>query len=1013
MNLSTLALRRPVPVILFFLIVTLAGIRAFRQMPVTDEPTVEEPTILIVVDQPGVSPGEMATAVTKKIEDAATSLKSLAFVRAFTWTGKALVRLNLVSGTDVDKALQETKDLMSRLRPQLPPDIDEPDIHSVRNGDTPIITYAVTSTRLDLAALSRFVDDEIVPELRSAPGIGDVQRIGGVEREVQVTLEPDRLQALGLSVSEVSKQLKAVNVNRSGGRTTDGETERSVRILGGATTTEGLAATPVRLAAGASVPLGALGEVSDGMAPTWQSAWYDGQPSVGLAVIRAPGAALLDTTRQLESLTAEFQLPEGMSMVPAGSLAPYTEATYQASVDALLLGTALAVVIVYLFLRDWRATLISGLAIPLSVLGTLWFLQLTGEMLHTLNLLGLILVVGILVDDAIVDVENIVRHLARGTPPLQATQEATDEIGTAVIATTLTIVGALAPILFLNSVVGDYFHSFASTISVAVILSLLIARTLTPLLAAHLLRPAAGAAHEPPPIPAVLAASLRRPGRVIGLTAAVIGGSLFLLPEVPRGFLDSGDTSQTTLAIELPSGTDRRTTEAVAAQAQQRLRRLPEVRHVFADVGGAGPRDTHQASLQVQLVGPEARQAGLRDFEGAAQRDLQAIPGATFTFLQGTSGTDKPIHLILSAGTAEGLATLADRVYREMVQVPGIVDVTSTAAQLVPEVIIRPDTVRAAALGVTSAAIAETARLATAGDIDVALPKTVMDGKQTNVRLRLPEWFRHDWAHLGQLAVPGDSGLVPLKAVATWETGRSPAVLKSFNRRPQATLSANVTGITLGQAMAKLRAMQALTDLPADAQSRLLGDAGVLDDVFDAAWEVFPTSVIVIYVILCLLFGDFVHPVTIMLAMPLSLIGALLGLLLTGKSLDLPALTGILMLLGLTTKNSILLVDHAIRCMKSGLSCEEALLQSVSERLRPILMTSAAMVSGMLPIAFSLGAGSGPRSSLAVAVIGGLITSTVLTLAVVPAAFLLQQRLRARLAAWWRRSRASGAQAGG
>ncbi len=1041
-NISAWSIRKPVPTIVLFLILTVLGLVAFPFLGKDATPNIDIPAVSITVAQPGADPTELESQATKKIEDAVAGLGNIDTIISTVNDGVSNTLVNFLLGTDSDRATNDVRNAVAQLRQSLPQDIEEPIVKRVDVAGGSIMAYAVVSEQQSVRQLSELIDETISRSLLSVPGVAEVQRIGGADRAIRVDLIPERLESLGITATQVNEQLRAFNINLPGGRADVGSSEQTIRTLGSATSVEelknyqvtlpsgsdGAVATATGPAAGGtartspsgggSVPLSSLGEVTDSAAEPRQAARLNGKPVVAFSVLRSTGSTLVSVEEGVQEAVKQLEktLPGDVKLELIYTLGDFIRESYIASIDALLLGAGLAVITILIFLRDWRATLITAVALPLSAIPTFVVLKFLGYTLNNMTLLALALVVGILVDDAIVEIENIERHLQMGKSPYKAAMDASDEIGLAVVATTMSIVAVFVPVAFMGGIPGQYFRPFGVTVAVSVLFSLLVARTVTPLMAAYLLKPIK---HQPKELHKDrLSYQYRRlltwalGHRIATLVFAVIFlvSSFLLVPFIPTSFIDAEDSGLATVSIELPPGVPLKETDQVAQQATALLRRDPVVVSVLATEGapaiasGGGPgapsaaSGVNTATLYVKLKPREDRQVSQRQFEEQMRPNFRQIPGAHVGFDQGQVGGRKQLSIVLKSDNAESLDRAADNLLQQMRNLPSLVEVTSTASLVKPEILIKPDPQRAADQGVSIQAIAQTASLATIGGIEANLAKFNLPDRQIPILVQIAPRFRNEIDTINNLQVPAKNGtLVPLVSVADISLGSGPAQIDRYNRARQVTIEANLQGgVALGDALKAVNALPAM-NLPPDVAQERSGEAKVMRDVFAGIGGALATAVLFIYAVLVLLFNNFLHPLTIMVALPLSLGGALVGLLVAQKSLGLYALIGIVLLMGLVTKNSILLVDYALIHLQEGKPLYWAVLESGVARLRPILMTTIAMIAGMVPIALGIGAGSQVRSPMAIAVIGGLMTSTLLTLVVIPVIFTYMSRFQTRL----------------
>jgi multidrug efflux pump subunit AcrB len=688
-----------------------------------------------------------------------------------------------------------------------------------------------------------------------------------------------------------------------------------------------------------------------------------------------------------------------VELVQAFDFVTPVQEEYEGSLHLLYEGATLAVLVVWLFLRSWRATFVSAVALPMSVIPAFVGMYLLGFSVNVVTLLALSLVVGILVDDAIVEVENIVRHLRMGKTPYQAAMEAADEIGLAVIATTFTLIAVFLPTAFMSGIAGKFFKQFGWTASLAVFASLVVARMLTPMMAAYLLKPAATAYHEPRWLKIYMRWvnwSMRHRVMTMVLSTLFFFGSIALIPLLPTGFIPPDDNSQTQVYLELPPGSTLEQTRTTAEQARLLVSKVEHVKSVYTTIGGgtagtdpfapSGAAEARKATLTI-LLSDRRERPRKQGIENRIRAALEPLPGVRTRV--GLGGSGEKYILVLTGEDPQALAAAARAVEKDLRTIPGLGQVASTASLIRPEIAVRPDFARAADLGVTSNAIAETLRIATAGDYDIALPKLNLSQRQVPIMVKLEESARKDLSLLERLAVPGTRGPVMLGQVATLQMAGGPAVIDRYDRSRNVNFEIELSGLPLGDVASTVQQLPSIRNLPPGVKVVEVGDAEVMGELFASFGLAMLTGVLCIYIVLVLLFKDFLHPVTILAALPLSLGGAFVGLLLAQKSFSMPSLIGLIMLMGIATKNSILLVEYAIMARREhGMSRFDALLDACHKRARPIIMTTIAMGAGMLPIAIGIGiADPSFRSPMSIAVIGGLITSTVLSLLVIPVVF--------------------------
>ena len=1001
MNVSAWSIRNPIPAVMLFVLLTFGGLLSFQAMKVQNFPDIDLPTVSVTASLPGAAPAQLETEVARKLENSIATLQGLKHITTKVQDGGVTITAEFRLEKPVQEAVDDVRSAVARVRADLPGDVRDPVVNKLDMAGTPVLAFTVSADAMDEEALSWFVDNELSKKLLAVPGVGAINRVGGVSREVQVSLDPARLQALGASAADISRQLRLVQTESAGGRTDIGGAEQPVRTLATVQSAEALGRIVLALPDGRSIRLDEVATVTDTFAEPRSAALLNGKPVVGFEVARSKGASELDVGRGVQAVlaTLKAQRPD-VVVTEAFNFVTPVEEEYTGSMHLLYEGAALAVLVVWLFLRDWRATFVSAVALPMSVIPAFIGMYLLGFSINVITLLALSLVVGILVDDAIVEVENIVRHLRMGKSPFDAAMEAADEIGLAVVATTFTLIAVFLPTAFMSGVAGKFFKQFGWTASLAVFASLVVARVLTPMMAAYLLKPVVGDDHKDPRWMTIYLrwAAWCVKHRIITFiaTAAFFVGSLALIPLLPTGFIPPDDNSQTQVYLELPPGATLAQSRTAAEDARQRIMAVEHVQSVYTTIGGGsagsdpfapgGSAEARKATLTIQLAGRGVRPRK-QAIENQIRSALETLPGVRSKV--GLGGSGEKYIMALTGDDALALQSTALAVEKELRTIPGLGQVASSASLVRPEIAVRPDFARAADLGVTSSAIAETLRVATLGDYDVSLPKLNLSQRQVPIVVKLDPAARQDLDLLGRLTVPGLRGPVMLNQVASLEFSGGPAVIDRYDRSRNINFEIELSGLPLGDVAKAVHELPSLKQLPPGVKLIEVGDAEVMGELFASFGLAMLTGVLCIYIVLVLLFKDFLHPFTILAALPLSLGGAFVGLLIAQKSFSMPSLIGLIMLMGIATKNSILLVEYAILARREhGLSRWDALMDACHKRARPIIMTTLAMGAGMLPIALGFGAAdSSFRSPMAVAVIGGLITSTFLSLLVIPAVF--------------------------
>lgn len=1005
MNLSTWSIRHPVPPIAIFLVLVVVGLVSFFRLPVTQFPNIDLPIVTVTVTQPGAAPSELITQVVQPIEDSIATIAGMRHISSTATDSSAVITVEFELETDSDRAVNDVKDAVANVRADLPESVQEPLVRRMDVTGIAIQTYAVSDPGRSIEELASFVDDVIARELSGISAVGKVSRIGGAEREIKVELDPERLLAHGLTAADVSGQLRQVNIDMGGGRGDLAGTEYSIRTLGGADTVAQLAATPIRIGGGNTIRLDEIGAVIDGASEERSFALLDGSPVVAFGIFRAVGKSDMDAAEGTAERLAELaeRYPD-TTITLIDDSTTYTEDNFDRAMETLYEGAALAVIVVFLFLRNWRATLIAAVALPLSIIPTFFVMDLLGFSLNTISLLAITLVTGILVDDAIVEIENIVRHINMGLPAYEASEEAATEIGTAVIAISFSIVAVFAPVGAMGGISGQYFKQFGLTVAVSVLFSLLVARIITPMMSAYLLR---SGPHRGPQedgfairsLMRVLSWTLRHRFVTLALGLAVFAASIYSATLLPTEFVPKTDIGRSSIQIELPPGATIAETEDAARRLTARIQEEPEVQSVFVN---GGSTDVTKATFLLNFGEKDTRERSQFEIEDALKQGLAGTPDMRINFLNEAGQNDLTVSVLgdTEAATAEAAARISDA----MAGLATLVGVQSSANLRRPEIRITPKPDIAAQLGVTASALATTLRVATLGDSEANLAKFNTGTEQVPIVVRLDRAARDDLMQVRSLRVPSNAGAVPLEAVADITLGAGATEISRYDRRFRTTVGANLArGALLGPVSAEVTALQNRIELPPGTEIQSAGDAEIMNEVFGAFGSAMGAGLLLVYVVLVLLFHSFITPIAILLSLPLAIGGAIIALYLTGYAISLAVVIGFLMLMGIVTKNAIMLVEFAIAAMDRGVEKTEALLDAVHKRARPIIMTTIAMTAGMIPSTLPGTAGAEFRAPMAIAVIGGLLLSTLLSMLFVPSLFSVVEGFASRLGGWIRR----------
>ncbi|MBC2664487.1 efflux RND transporter permease subunit [Novosphingobium flavum] len=1035
-NISAWSIRNPVVPLVIFAGLMLMGLVSFARMEVQQQPDIEFPMVIVTITQPGAAPTEIEKQVTQRIESAVRSVSGVQSISSTASEGQSLTMIEFQIGDDIIEAVNEVKNAVDQARGDLPDGILEPSVIKAQTSSEPIAYFAVSADDMTLEQLSWFIDDTVAKRLLSIDGMATVGRGGGVNREILVTLDPARMQSAGVTAAQVNTQLRLLNTNAAGGRAEIAGSRQSVRVLGNAADAYELSQTQIPLGGGRTIKLADVATVRDSQAEVTSIAKMNGKQVVTFGITRARGASDVSVYDATEAALRDIEKANpGIRFTKLVNTVDYTKRQYESSMSAMVEGAVLAVVVVFFFLRDWRATAVSALAIPLSAIPTFWFMSLLGFTLNQMSLLALGLVAGVLVDDAIVEIENIVRHMRMGKTAYQASIDAADEIGLAVVATTFSIVAVFLPVGLMPGVSGQFFKNFGLTVVVSVLMSLAVARMITPMVAAYFIKAHGEAEHAGGAwmdrylkvlhwsldaskaeayrarhrgaaghltIGQRLAARLRdhRVAMIgMALGALLLTASMFFI--VPSQFFPDENGNIAQVRVEMVPGTTLRQTEQVSGEVAGLLRARPEVESVLERIS--------EGSARVFLVMRKDRDKKLVEFQREMTPSLQQIPDARVTFqsmgMGGGGGSGRPISVMLAGTDSRLLEQTAATLVEQMKGIPGVVAPRVSADMRRPEVVITPRMDLAASLGVTTQAMSQAIRIATIGEIDQNAAKFSLSDRQVPIRVRMPESARRDLSNIANLPVPTASGgTVPLSRVADIAFGSGPTSIQRYNQQRRVFIGADLArGVIKSDAMTAINALPVMKNLPAGVTNTLFGeDRWQNEMIVNAAFAVV-AGILLVFSVLVLLYHRFVSPLVNMGSLFLAPLGGLIALLITGQPISMPVIIGILMLFGIVAKNSILLIDFAIEEMAAGKSKFEAVVEAGHKRAVPIVMTTVAMTAGMVPTAVSLSGDAAWRAPMGIVVIGGLILSTALTLLIVPAAFSLADGFEKRVGPLLRR----------
>jgi HAE1 family hydrophobic/amphiphilic exporter-1 len=1011
-KLAEVSIRRPVFAIMLIASLVVFGLVSYPRIGVDLFPNVEFPFVTVTVTYPGADPASMESKVADPLEDALNTMSGIKVLKSVSLESVAQVLIQFELEVNVDTAVQDVRDRVSGALNKLPAGIDPPVVQKFDVGAAPVMSVAL-SGNLPVRELTRLAEDVVKVRVQRITGVGAVDLVGGREREIHVLVDPARLAGHGLTVQDLSNALQAQNLELPAGRIEEGQREYAVKTKGEVRSTQEIADILVTGVGGARIRVGDVAAVEDGTEEARSYSSMNGVSAVALTIRKQSGSNTVEVAHQvhkeLEALKPVMEKAGAKISVPTDN-APYIEHSINDVKFDLWFGAVLAVVVIMFFLHDIRATIISALAIPTSVIATLAFMQVMGFTFNNMTMLALSLSIGILVDDAIVVIENIHRHLEMGKPPLKAAAEATSEIGLAVLATTFCIVAVFLPVAVMKGIIGRFFFQFGLTVSVAVLVSLLVSFTLTPMMSSRLLRHAGHGRQNflvrgieallggvDRGYRALLTGALRHRFITILVALASLVGSFFLVGQVKSEFTPPEDRAMFSVTVELPTGTSlKTTTEYVETVAADLRKNAPGANGTFVTIGGGAQGQVQIGQIQLLLVPRHDRKYTQEQVMAWVRQRYAGTKQAIITAnaispIGGDSGfKQQPVQFNIRGTDIAELEKASKQMLEELGKVKGLVDLDTSYRGGKPELAFEIDRDRAAELGVPVSSIASTLRALIAGDKVTELKEGL---ELYDVTVQLPAALKRGIATLDNVVVRGSTGqMVPLSNVVRVEHSEGPAQIDRQARQRQITIFAGLQDMPLGEALAEVNKV-ATKVVPQEMDTDYAGMGEVMSESFGYMGIALVLGIIIVYMILGAQFDSVVHPLTIMLSLPLSVVGAFGALYLSGMTLNIFSMIGFIMLMGLVTKNAILLVDYANMQRDAGKPMIEALITAGATRLRPILMTTFAMIFGMLPVALALGEGGEARAPMAITVIGGLITSTLLTLVVVPVVYTFMERI--------------------
>jgi hydrophobic/amphiphilic exporter-1 (mainly G- bacteria), HAE1 family len=1002
---------RPVFTGMLTLVILVFGVVAYPKIGVDQFPEVEFPIVTVTTVLPGADPESIERNVTKPLEEALNTLSGLDTLRSVNVDNVSQVIIRFDLERKVDVAAQDVRDKVQSTLSRLPREIQTPVVQKFDIGATPVSTLAF-SAPVPIERLTKLAEDVIKPALQQIPGVGSVQLVGGRKRELTIVVSPEALKSYGLTPVDVVGAVRGQSIDVPSGRTLEAGVERSVKLSAEARSVEELRAVVLVSPNGTPVRLGDVARVVDGPAEARSAANLNARSAIGLVVMKQSGS---NTVQVAENVKAA--LPRVGKLLPAGARvelvvdgAKFIRSSISSVQEDMLLGGLLAVLVVLLFLRNWRSTLVSAVALPTSIIGTFAVMQALHFTFNIVTMLALTLSIGLLIDDAIVVIENIVRHLELGKTPKQAAEDGTGEIALAVLAVTLAVVAVFVPVAFMEGIMGRFFYQFGVTVAVAVLISYAVSMTLTPMLSARILKEHAEPGALSRAIERVLTGvEIRYRAALSWLLAhrrtTMAGASLVLIGTVAMAgllkftFIPQQDMSMAKVTLELPSGTPLSETQRSLDDLTRQVLAVPGVTTAFAVVGGGALEEVNKGEITVNFVPLAERRYGQQEFKQYLRQALRVSPAATlavqdYNAMAGGGNRSQPVQFNLRGTNWDELLAAVEKARAYMMKQPGFVDIDTTYRSGKPQLEIDVDRERAAAVGVPAAALGQAMRALMGGD---KVADFHQGGDTYDIKVKLPDGVLSDPSALGGVAVRAATGqLVELRSIATVRTSSGPSQIEHQAQVRQVTILADLRGYALGDAMKYLNDFAA-KELPASVQADFEGQGRELGNAGRAFGLALVLGIVLVYIILAAQFESLIHPFTIMMSLPFAIIGGIAGLLIAQQYMSMMAMIGFIMLMGLVTKNGILVVEFTNQLRHAGKSTVEALLEAGQVRLRPILMTTIAMIAGMIPVALARGDGAETRVPMAVAIIGGLITSTVLTLGIVPVVYSLLDDLRNRI----------------
>ena len=1028
MFLSNLSIRQPVFATMMVVALVVVGIFSYSELKIDLFPNIDIPVISITTTYPGVAPETVETEVTKRIEEAVNPIGGIRHISSVTTEGISSVVVEFQLGKNINTALLEVQSKINGVRSLFPREVKEPVIQQIRFEELPILSIVVLSPTLDAKALTTLAEKVLKRRLENISGVGQVRLVGAARREIQILLDRDKLKAYGLTYFDVAEALRRENLDIPAGKLDQGPRESLVRVAGRVREPRDFNSLIVTVRNGFPVTLQMLGRVEDGIEEQRSSSLLDGEPALGMQIQKQTGANTVEVADRVKQGLASLQaeMPTGVALRVVQDNSIFIQDSVNDVTTTLILGALLTVLVVFCFLNSWRSTVITGVTLPISVISAFTIMRLLGFTLNVMTLMGLSLAIGMLIDDAIVVRENIVRHMEHGADHMTAAIDGTAEIGLAVMATTFTIIAVFVPVAFMGGIVGRFFYQFGMTVGFAVLVSLFVSFTLDPMLSSRWYDPSIEAGRRKGWLSRALASANRRfenlhdvLGRsldwslhhraaVLGIAVLSIVVAFAIFGRLGSAFMPDYDRGEFQVSFKMPPGTTLRETADVGRRVTNLLKRYSEIAYSFVTIGAGGTTPVNEGAIYIKLKPKGERQRTDFELRQAVRQDLARWPALRSIVgeVEYMAGEGQPLQVSVRGTDLAKLDEVAAQVAANTKATPGAADVDSSHEDPRPEIRVHLDRKTASDLGLDLGTVASMVRGLVAGEVVSQFQDP--DGDAYDVRARLDEDQRRLREDLADIyvpvmnAAPGAGQGVPLTQVAALDDSAAPSIIRRRDLLREVRIMASIQDRPLGTMVDELRVKNGQLQLPPGTHINYTGQAEDLGETFYYIYRALILAVIFIYAILASQFRSFFHPLAIMLSLPLSLVGVALMLLFTRENLNIMSMIGLIMLMGLVTKNAILLIDYTNRQRREGMDRAQALIRAAQVRLRPIVMTTTAMIFGMLPLAFEIGAGSEMRAPMARAVIGGLITSTLLTLIVVPVVYTYLDDWGSKLLAWWR-----------